>query len=156
MTYNVIERSIVMTKITVNMKVIEVRRPDIVDDGNLGQYTTSVHIKATDLGRCLSAISECPQLYKTGVIKIFLYRDCKTSHNWDLFHNETQHLKQSHIHKGFSNADIDKQIRLSLNHISQTCIIKNSLRGITNRRFPGKVDIIPAPTSELPHHSWRL
>ena len=57
-------------------KSIENRLPflNVLVQKQNNTYKTTVYRKPTDSGKCLNAISECPNRYKTTVIKGFLIR----------------------------------------------------------------------------------
>ena len=42
---------------------------DVDIDGSSGNFTTKIYRKPTDKGKCLNALSECPNKYKSSVVK---------------------------------------------------------------------------------------
>ena len=79
---------------------------------------TSVYTKATDYGDCLNFNSICPDRYKTGVIKSFLFRAYEVSSSWLEFHSEITRLKQLLTNNDFPMIIIDRTINNFL-HIKQ-------------------------------------
>ena len=59
-----------------------------------GRLETSVYRKKTDVGRCLSALSECPARYKRGVIRSYVRRAFKYCSTWELLDEELKHVRQ--------------------------------------------------------------
>ena len=74
-------------------------------------FTTSVHRKATDGGACLNAKSECPERYKTSVIRAFVRRAIHHSSTWQSTHAELERSRQILVNNGYSNRDVDAEIR---------------------------------------------
>ena len=111
---------------------------DVFIDSNDGQYTTSVFRKKTNLGKCLNALSECPQRYKLSVIRAYLRRAHRNCSSWELFHQELSRVKQILINNGYSNTDVDKETRLFITrtllqhtqndtHTTHTVFYKNQM-----------------------------
>ena len=79
-----------------------------------GQHQLSVYRKSTNLGKCLDARSECPERYKTGVVRSYVRRALLTCSSWQLLHLELQKLKQTLVNNHYSCKDIDREIRSAL------------------------------------------
>ena len=79
-----------------------------------GQHQLSVHRKLTNQGKCLDARSECPERYKTGVIRSYVRRALLTCSTWQLVHQELQKLKQTLVNNHYSCQEIDKEVREAL------------------------------------------
>ena len=73
-----------------------------------------MHRKPTNLGKCLDARSECPERYKTGVIRSYVRRALLTCSSWPLVHLELQKLKQMLVNNHYSCKEIDAEIRSAL------------------------------------------
>ena len=76
-----------------------------------GAIKTTVYRKPTDNGKCLNAISECPDRYKLSVIKGFLYRAKNLSTDREDMLVEISRSKQILINNGYTNRDVDTEIR---------------------------------------------
>ena len=78
-------------------------------EGN--QFRTTVYRKPTDVGVCMNASGDSPRQYKVSVIRGFLYR-AKTicSDRNDLL-LEIRRSKQILINNGYSNREVDAEIR---------------------------------------------
>ena len=68
--------------------------------------------KDTDVGRCLNANSECPSRYKVSVIRAFIRRAIRNCSTYELLHVEFCRIKQVLVNNGYSNAEIDREIKL--------------------------------------------
>ena len=79
-----------------------------------GQHQLSVYRKPTNLGKCLDARSECPERYKTGVIRSYVRRALLTCSSWALLHQELQKLKEMLVNNHYSSKEIDTEIRNAL------------------------------------------
>ena len=79
-----------------------------------GQHQLSVYRKPTSLGKCLDARSECPERYKTGVIRSYVRWALLTCSSWPLLHQELQKLKQMLVNNHYSCREIDSEIRTAL------------------------------------------
>ena len=77
-------------------------------------FNTSVHRKATDGGNCLNAESECPERYKTSVIRAFVRRAIHHSSTWQALHAELERSRQILVNNGYSNKEVDAEIRKHL------------------------------------------
>ena len=77
--------------------------------GNL--FRTTVYRKPTDNGACMNACGDTPRQYKVSVVRGFLYR-AKTicSDRNDLL-LEVRRSKQILINNGYSNREVDAEIR---------------------------------------------
>ena len=72
---------------------------------------SSVFRKPTDVGRCLNALSECPDRYKVSVVKGFLFRAKKLCSDKTAFLNELNRSKKILVNNGYSNRLIDIEIK---------------------------------------------
>ena len=81
----------------------------VAADGN--NFATSIYRKPTDAGRCLNGRSECPSRYKASVVKAFVRRAVKGCSSWDTLHTEFQRIKQLLVNNGYTNTEIDEQIK---------------------------------------------
>ena len=84
---------------------------DVLVEAKGGSLVTSVFRKPTNTGACLNAKSECPQSYKTSVIRAFVFRAIKHCSTWENLHAELERSKQILINNGFSNKDVDNEIK---------------------------------------------
>ena len=84
---------------------------NVLVDTSGNQVKTTVYRKPTDVGRCLNAVSECPDRYKISVIKGFIFR-AKTlcSEKADIMH-EINTSKQILINNDYTNTLIDGDIK---------------------------------------------
>jgi len=83
---------------------------DVLVDNNNESITTKVYRKPTDKGRCLNASSQCPERYKTSVIRYNIRRAHKLCSSWQSFHEEIQNSKQILINNGYSNTNFDEEL----------------------------------------------
>ena len=83
---------------------------DVLVTAEQNRFVTTVHRKGTDVGRCLSAKSECPLRYKTSVIRAFIRRAVRNCSSWQLLHVEFRRIKQILVNNGYSNSDVDEEI----------------------------------------------
>ena len=76
--------------------VIEINKKlaflDVLIDRNDSNCNTSVFVKPTNSGECLSYDSLCPNRYKSGLIKCLLFRAFKISNSWLRFHAEVERI----------------------------------------------------------------
>ena len=79
-----------------------------------GGLHTSVYRKPTNLGLCLSGDSECPSKYKTSVISSFVRRALSHSSTWNNVHQELEHITQQLVDDGYTNKDIQRVTRMTL------------------------------------------
>lgn len=91
---------------------------DVLVHNEAGRFKTTVYRKSTDTGRCLNAESECPSRYKASVIKSFIRRAIKYCSTWHELHVEFTRIKQILVNNGYSNTEIDDEIRKHLNRVS--------------------------------------
>ena len=88
---------------------------DVLVQDKDGNFASTVYRKATDAGRVLNAKSECPSRYKTSVIRSFIRRAVKCCSSWAELDMEFNRLKQILINNGYSNTEVDQEIRQYLN-----------------------------------------
>ena len=88
---------------------------DVLIDRNDSNYNTSVFVKPTNSGECLSYDSLCPDRYKSGLIKCLLFRAFKICSSWLSFHAEVERIKPLLTNNNFPMKYIDKNIELFLN-----------------------------------------
>ena len=88
---------------------------DVSVEANNECYVTSVYTKPTDNGKCINAISECPERYKISAIRAYISRAYKISSSWDLFNFEIERIKQILINNGFPNGLVEDEIATFLN-----------------------------------------
>ena len=81
---------------------------------------SSVFRKPTDIGRCLNALSECPDRYKVSVVKGFLFRARNICSDKPAFLTELNRSKQILVNNGYSNQMIDSEIKKFLRRDSTT------------------------------------
>ena len=93
---------------------------DVMIDGQNSTYSTTVYRKPTDAGRCLNAKSECPDRYKTSVVRAYIRRAYKNCSDWSLFHEEVVRFKQILVNNGYNNSLIDKEVKFFLNKVNNT------------------------------------
>ena len=84
---------------------------NVLVDVTDGQVRTSVYRKPTDVGKCLNAVSECPDRYKISVVKGFLFRAKTLSSDRDEMLLEMNRSKQILVNNGYTNKLIDDEIR---------------------------------------------
>ena len=90
---------------------------DVLINKYQDEFFTKVYRKETDLGQCLNAESECPNRYKTSVIRNYLNRAYKISSNWHELDQELDTIKQILVNNNFSNTTIDKEIKIFMNKV---------------------------------------
>lgn len=83
---------------------------DISVETTNGKYQTSVHRKATDLGKCMHPNSECPERYKDSAIRAYIHRAHKTCSSPEILKSELCRTKQILVNNGYSNSKIDLEI----------------------------------------------
>ena len=83
---------------------------DVSIDASSSAYTTTVHRKHTDAGRCLNGTSVCPERYKVSVIRAYLHRALKHCSSWHLFNRELRHIRQLLSNNGYSVSMIDSVV----------------------------------------------
>ena len=84
---------------------------NVLVDFTDGQMRTSVYRKPTDVGRCLNAVSECPDRYKISVVRGFIFRAKTLSSDRDEMLLELNRSKQILVNNGYTNKLIDDEIR---------------------------------------------
>jgi len=84
---------------------------DVLITRNTNSVSTSVYTKSTNSGDCLNYNSNCPERYKTSVIKNFIHRAYSICSDWNLFHEELARIKQLLCNNNFPNCIIDTEIR---------------------------------------------
>jgi len=95
------------TKTSVNNRIPFL---DISIEVKNGEFSTTVYRKPTDVGRCMNGSSECPERYKTAVIRSFIRRAFSHCSDWTSLHQELERSKQVLINNGYSNSAIDREI----------------------------------------------
>ena len=70
-------------------------------------FETQVHVKATNLGRCMNAKGDCTDSYKRGVIRSYVRRALTHCSTWPLIHNELRRVRSMLVNNGYSNSDFD-------------------------------------------------
>ena len=91
---------------------------DVLVHAEADRFKTTVYRKATDTGRCLNAQSECPSRYKASVIKSFIRRAVKYCSTWAELDVEFTRIKQILVNNGYSNTEVDNEIRKHLNRVT--------------------------------------
>ena len=86
---------------------------DVLIDRNDSNYNTSVFVKPTNSGECLSYDSLCTDRYKSGLIKCVLFRAFKICSSWLSFHAEVERIKQLLTNNNFPMKYIDKKLKTS-------------------------------------------
>ena len=84
---------------------------DVMLDIRNEKLIKSVYVKPTDDGNCLKEESECPNRYKKSVCRYYVERAWKYSSNYDMLHKELERIKKVSVNNGYSNKDIDKEIK---------------------------------------------
>ena len=79
-----------------------------------GGFKTSVYTKSTNTGMCMNGESECPTRYHASVIRSYTVRAITHASTWVNTHQEFDRISQVLINNGFSNKNVEKQIRKSL------------------------------------------
>ena len=105
------------TKISINNKIPFL---DVSIDGSTGAYRTSIYKKKTDSGKVLNGSSECPERYKTGMIRTLIQRSYKISSDWTLFEQDIKRLKQTLVNNGYSNSMFDQICNKFLENVNNT------------------------------------
>jgi hypothetical protein len=89
-----------------------------------GTFKTSVYVKETNQGDCLNFKSQCPEKYKTGVIKTLLHRGYNISSDRETLHIEINRIKQLLTNNGFPMHVIDEEVRRFLDMKSNQTTIQ--------------------------------
>ena len=92
---------------------------DVNIDSSDGDYTTSVYRKPTDEGRCLNGRSQCPERYKSSVIRAYVHRALKHCSSWQLVHQELQRVKQILVDNDYDLHCIDNHIQEAIQQHQQ-------------------------------------
>ena len=87
---------------------------DIDASGAGKTYQTKVHRKKTDMGKCLNGSSECPERYKTSVIRAYVHRALTHCSTWKLVHQELRRIKQILADNNYPVAAVEHEIKLAL------------------------------------------
>ena len=83
------------------------------------RYKTTVYRKPTDVGACMNANGDAPVQYKSSVIKGFLYRAKKLCSDHSDMILEIKRAKQILINNGYSNLEVEKEIKTFLGSLSK-------------------------------------
>ena len=75
-----------------------------------GMYKTNVYRKSTDIGTCMNAAGDCPELYRSSVIKGFLYRAKTLCSDRNDMLLEIKMSQQILINNGYSNSMVNNEI----------------------------------------------
>ena len=94
---------------------------DLDIEAENGGFKTRVFRKATDKGKTMHGSSECPKRYHKSVIRSFIRRAMKYSSEWSDVHHELQRCKQTLVNNGYSNTEIDMEIKAQMErqHLEQ-------------------------------------
>ena len=92
---------------------------DIEVEVRNGRYQTTVHRKPTDLGKCLNPVSECPDTYKTSVVRSYVQRAYKVCSSPELLQAELSRSKQILVNNGYTNTMVDREIRKHQRRLTQ-------------------------------------
>ena len=87
-----------------------------------GRYKTTVYRKPTDVGACMNAKGDAPVQYKSSVIKGFLYRAKKLCSDSSDMILEIKRAKQILINNGYSNLEVEKEIKTFLGSLNKPAI----------------------------------
>ena len=83
------------------------------------KLTTRVYRKPTDIGACMNAKGDCPDLYRASVIKGFLYRAKTLCSEKTEMLLEINRSKQILINNGYSNREVDEHIKKFLKNVDK-------------------------------------
>ena len=84
---------------------------DVLIHSNSDPFITSPYKKPTSQNSCLlNYKSECPEHYKTAVIKNFIRKAKLISSSHNIFYKSLSNIKQTLINNGYPNNFVDKQI----------------------------------------------
>ena len=81
-----------------------------VDASSPSRHHMDVYRKNTNTGKCLNALSECPERYLKGVIRTYVRRALKTCTTWEKVDTELKHVKRILTNNNYSSRDIDREI----------------------------------------------
>ena len=87
---------------------------DVLIEASGSKFETGVYRKPTNNGTTMNARSECPDRYKKGVVSAFIRRAIRHSSTYEKMHQEFNRCKQLLVNNGFTNQDIDNEIRRQL------------------------------------------
>ena len=87
---------------------------DVLVSVDTGQFTTSVYQKPSNTGKVMNAQSECPERYKKSVMRAFIRRAHKHCSSYELLHSELSRIKQVLVNNGYSNSEVDREIKAHL------------------------------------------
>ena len=82
-------------------------------------FHTIVYRKPTDVGSCMNAAGDSPRQYRLSVIKGFLHRAKSLCSEQTDFIAEIKHAKQILINNGYTNSEVDTEIRRFLTNLNQ-------------------------------------
>ena len=91
---------------------------DLDVNGQGEAFKTKVHRKSTNSGKTTNGESECPKRYHTSVIRAFIRRAIKYCSEWEDVHMELRRSKQILVNNGYSNHDIDQEIRSQIDRVN--------------------------------------
>ena len=92
-----------------------------------GRYITDVYRKTSNAGLTMNGRSECPERYKQNVIRAFVRRALRVCSSYDLLHVEFCRIKQLLVNNGYTNTDVDKEIKFLLDiHMNKQTKQSNS------------------------------
>ena len=83
------------------------------------RFKTIVYRKPTDVGACMNAEGDAPTQYKSSVIKGFLYRAKKLCTDKCDMMLEIKRAKQILVNNGYSNSEVEKEIRSFLGSLDK-------------------------------------
>ena len=95
---------------------------DIKVEVENNEYKTNVYRKPTNLGNCMNAQSECPDRYKSAVIRAFIHRALKICTTDLDMKKEFKFCRQMLVNNGFSNREFDKRLVKIQGNIEQSSL----------------------------------
>ena len=104
---------------------------DALVDSTNDVFTTQVYVKSTNLGLCLSGRSECPERYKSSVIRALVNRAYSHCSTWEDLHSELTWIITLLVNNGYSQQSIDHVIRRKMDKFHSTEEIKPDTNFIT-------------------------
>ena len=84
---------------------------DVMDSLCTTGFETSVYVKETNQGLCLSGESECPTRYKRSTVAAYVRRALSHCSTWHLTHLELERATQVLINNGYPNSMVNDVIR---------------------------------------------
>ena len=87
---------------------------DVKVSKNQDLFSTSEYRKPTNIGLCLNGNSECPEKYKYSVIYPNTRRALTHCSTWNEVHRELDFIKQQLVDNGYSNRDIQRVTKKTL------------------------------------------